>query len=753
MKNLRLRTKLGLIIGILVLSTAAVALVGYLELGALNRRVEQMVETTSKTAFLVSEVWDNVQRVRRLEFRAVMTTDDKESKEYADRSREIAKLVDDAFPTLSGSIDPSPKAPDRINLELFHGGWQDYRKIQNQTLILALENSNFKAHKLTTGKVAEKVTAINQAVAAWLRQLDKARTDQSTANDNKLLGTAEKDRQALHKLQVIAIDMHRQLNQCVFDVRDEDMDRLDEQIAAWQKQAEALMSEISTRSDNQEIPWLDSVGAAFRDLKPLASQMQKLLRANTNSRSAELSTSSNKPIDECRAAAISLNESLHDRLKADMTGIRDTTSSTQWLMVLTPLVGITFSLCLAFFLTKSITVPMARGVKFSEAIARGDLTQRLNLAQRDEVGQLTQAIDHAAASFSKVVKDIRDTSKGIDVSATELSSVSHQMLVQSEEMTTQAGYVASSTEQMATNVSTMAAAAEEMSMNVMSISSASEEISVNVGTISSTAEATARNVTAVAGAIQESTLAFEAISRDAREGSSIANKALSMADSANATMKGLDHSATEIDKVTGTIKMIALQTNLLALNATIEATTAGEAGRGFAVVAKEIKELANQSAKAAEDIARKIEGVQSSSRDAVQVIRAVQDIIQTLNASSGRIAESVEKQSCAAKMSAGNLSQASKGVEHIALSIAEVAKGAGDMSRNASEAAQGATDVSRNASEAAKAVTDISSNIHGVSQATRDNTASAQQVNAAADRLAAIAGQLQQLVGRFTVEE
>jgi methyl-accepting chemotaxis protein len=753
MKNLRLRTKLGLIIGILVLCVAAVALIGYLELGVLNRRVEQMVETTSKTAFLMSEIWDNAQRARRLEFRAVITTDDKESTEYADQSRKIAKLVDDAFPTLSGLIDQNSNSPDRLNLEKFHGSWQEYRKIQDQTLILSLENSNFKAHKLAVGKVAEKVTAINQSTAAWLRQLDKMIVETAQPNDNKRLEAIDKDRQALHKLQAIALDMHRQLNQYVYDASAEEMDRLDEQIAAWQKEAETLLAEMTPRSENKDLPGLEAVSSAFRDLKPLASQMQKLLRANTISRTSELLNSANKPMDDCRAAAMSLSDSLHDRLKTDMSGIHDTSAYTQWLMLIAPLIGISLSLCLAVLLTKSITAPMARGVKFSEAIAQGDLTQRINLSQSDEVGQLTQAIDHAASAFSRVVKDIRDTSRGIDVSASELSSVSHQMLVQSEEMTTQAGYVASSTEQMTTNVSTMAAAAEEMSMNVMSISSASEEISVNVGTISSAAEATTRNVTAVSGAIQESTQTFEAISRDAREGSTIADKALKMADSANSTMQGLDHSASEIDKVTETIKMIALQTNLLALNATIEATTAGEAGKGFAVVANEIKELANQSAKAAEDIARKIEGVQTSTRVAVQVIREVQDIIQTLNVSSGRIAESVEKQSCAAKISAGNLSEASKSVEHIALSIAEVAKGAGDMSRNASEAAQGANDVSRNASEAAKAVADISSNIHGVSQATRDNTASAQQVNAAAERLASIAGQLQQLVGRFKIEE
>jgi methyl-accepting chemotaxis protein len=313
--------------------------------------------------------------------------------------------------------------------------------------------------------------------------------------------------------------------------------------------------------------------------------------------------------------------------------------------------------------------------------------------------------------------------------------------------------VASSTEQMTMNVTTMATAAEEMSMNVASISSASEQISVNVGTISCAAEATARNVTTVATALQDSTQAFEAISHDAREGSQVANRALSMADGASTTMKELERSAADIGKVTEAIKMIALQTNLLALNATIEATSAGEAGKGFAVVAHEIKELANQSAQAAEDIARKIEGVQSSTRDAVEVIREVQQIIFTLNAASTRISDSIDKQSLSAKTSAANLAEASQGVEHIARSIAEVAKGANDMSRNAGEAATAATDTARNASEAAKAVNDISANIHGVSQATRDNTASAQQVNAAAQRLAAIANQLQQLVGQFKIQD
>ena len=207
-------------------------------------------------------------------------------------------------------------------------------------------------------------------------------------------------------------------------------------------------------------------------------------------------------------------------------------------------------------------------------------------------------------------------------------------------------------------------------------------------------------------------------------------------------MNALDRSSGEISKVTETIKMIALQTNLLALNATIEATSAGEAGKGFAVVAHEIKELAHQSGQAAGDIARRIEDVQAGTREAVRVIQGVAEIIGRINLSAGRIPEAVHQQTQAANTSAGNLSQASGGVDHIASAIAEVAQGATDMSRNTAEAAQGANDVSRNASEAAGGVKDISTNILGVSQATRDNTASAQQVSAAAERLAAVAAEL-----------
>jgi methyl-accepting chemotaxis protein len=751
--QLRIRAKLGLIVGILVMCVLVVALVGYRRLGDVNERVQHMVDVTSKKVYLTVTIRADLQKTRRTEFRAVLTPDDKESQDYATRTRDVAKQVDATYGDLEKLITASGSPTERQTLKKFSQAWQEYRTSQDQTLKLAVENSNVKAHALVVGKMSEKVAAILQATAAGLRQIEKLRAEVPSGNDAKRAVPLERDYQALARLQVLALDMHRQLGLQVYDTTDEAMDRLDEQIAGWQKEADDRLTELAASADSRGLSWVESLSGAFRELRPLAAQLQKLLRANTNTRSVQLAHGANQHIDDCMSALADLVDGLNNELRSDMSSIGDTSRFAQWLMVGVPLVCIAVSLVLAYFLTRSVTGPMAQGVAFSEAVAQGDLTRRLNLVQRDEVGLLARALDHVAASFGKIVGEIRSVSQQVGGSAAELSSVSHQVLAQSEEMAAQAGQVASSTEQMATNTTTMAAAAEEMSMNVASISSASEEISVNVGTISAAADGTARNVTTVAAALQESTHAFEAISHDAREGSQVANRALSMADGAGNTMKQLEGSAADIGKVTEAIKMIALQTNLLALNATIEATSAGDAGKGFAVVAHEIKELANQSAQAAEDIARKIEGVQSSTRDAVAVIREVQQIIYALNASSMRISESIDKQSLSAKTSATNLAEASQGVEHIARSIAEVAKGATDMSRNAGEAATAATDMSRNASEAAKAVSDISGNIHGVSHATRENTASAQQVNAAAQRLAAIATQLQHLVGQFKIQD
>ncbi len=691
--------------------------------------------------------------MRRYELDSVVEVRDQPSKAYAEKARQAGRDVEQDRQKLAALVEQDGSPEERQALQDFSRSWEEYQPLQQQALALATQNTNYKAHVLLRGLLADKLEEYESAVNDALLKADKDVVDASQMKEPALLTGAVNRRSSVFDLYRWVLELYREFGGHILTTTDEEMKALADRAADVKKKVQMRLASLTKAADEQDRRMFNGVSASFTELAPVEDQFLQLLQANSNGRAADMElTTSIKTASDCLSALDRLNDSLRNRLVADLNSSRESSLLAQRLMIAAPAVGLVFSILLAVLVVRSITRPIGRSVQLSEAIARGDLTQRLNLKQNDEIGRLTQAMDKAAGAFSQTIGDIRRASDGVAASGSELTTVSHQLLAQSEEMSVQAGHVAEVGAGASAAIDAMAAAAEQVSVNVASISSASEEISVNARAVSASAQTTAQNLAAVAGGVRQAIAAFEQISRDAREGSQVASQALQMSGQATTAMNALDRASGEISKVTETIKMIALQTNLLALNATIEATSAGEAGKGFAVVAHEIKELAHQSGQAAGDIARRIEDVQAGTREAVRVIQGVAEIISRINTSAGRISEAVGQQTQAANVSAGNLSQASGGVEHIASSIAEVAQGATDMSRNTAEAAQGANDVSRNAAEAARGVKDISTNIQGVSQATRDNTASAQQVSAAAERLADVAAKLKQQVGVFRIE-
>ncbi len=305
--------------------------------------------------------------------------------------------------------------------------------------------------------------------------------------------------------------------------------------------------------------------------------------------------------------------------------------------------------------------------------------------------------------------------------AEELSTVSSSLLSSSEQMSAQSNTVSAATEQMSANINAMASAAEEMNVNTQSVASASEQMS--------------RNVANVAGAIEELSASMSSVSDKAKGGTHVASAAMKTSKDASETMNALGTAAQEIGQVTEVIKRIAEQTNLLALNATIEAASAGDAGKGFAVVANEIKELANQSAQAAEDIAKRIRGVQGKTDEAVKAIAEVSGVIVKLSETAESIDSLVTEQTKATNDMSANVTQANTGVNNITSSIKEVAEGTKEMSRNAGEAAKGATEVS--------------SNIAEVKTASVNTSGHATQVNSSATELSKLAGELKLIVSEI----
>jgi len=364
-----------------------------------------------------------------------------------------------------------------------------------------------------------------------------------------------------------------------------------------------------------------------------------------------------------------------------------------------------------------------------KSMAQGDLTvsYKVNEGDRDtaEAHQsfldIQEAVNVTIRVLAKMLSDVKSNAETLATAAEEMSSVSSQLSNTSEELSLKAGNVAGATEEISTNINTMAAATEEMS--------------VNINTVSTTAEEMSETMDSVAESVKGMNKAIASIAQNAMEGSKVAAEAMDMSETATAAMKFLGEAAQEIGKVTEVIKRIAEQTNLLALNATIEAASAGDAGKGFAVVAHEIKELANQSAKAAEDIAGKIEGVQDKTLEAVKVIDEVTNIIDIINDSVLVITKAVERQKETADEILLSVSETTKGAGEIAVSIAELAKGAGDTSQNAGEVAKGANEVA--------------SSILVVSKSAEAGNAGAKQVNSSADELAKVALELQQMVGMF----
>jgi methyl-accepting chemotaxis protein len=751
MNNLKLRTKMLLLTAILAVTAAGVAWVGLYRLGTLNATVQDMVSRTLAKVNLASRIRAELLDAVRLQKNTIISRDDKLSTEFANGSKAAVANAERMFQDLQKLCAADINDEESTAINDLNDKIRRFLPINQQCLDLGVLNTNVKAANLCWHEVKN---LIDQLVAFADKVVSDPESPPPTGDPAKPSAREPSHRRRLaYELAKTALLLHRTLKLHIeTNSGTQEFAHIDRQVTELKDQLNRTLIELLPL-----LPQSDAAAVAARstmnELAVVEAQLIDLSRQDTTKKGAELT------LTTAFTAGVGVLKSL-DRLatlfdahaeRARSSGLLAYNTGWWWI-TLSALAGVVFSVVASVLITRSVTRPVTQMRSLTKAMADGDLSRRIGLNQRDEVGELALATDTLADSLSRIVSEITGVSQNLANSSEDLGRISKQLVSQSDQTSTQSAGVAAAAEELTTNISTMAAAAEEMSMSIASISSASEEMSVNAGTISSAAEQTATNVKAVASAVQDISGSFQDVLTNVREGSRVANQAMSMADTATQSIRSLTQASTEISQVTETIKMIALQTNLLALNATIEATSAGEAGKGFAVVAHEIKELANQSAKAAEGIARKIEGVQSGTRETVTVIQSVADVIKAINATADRISGSVEKQTQAAHTISSNVGEASKGVGDIARSIAEVAKAANDISRSVSEAARGANDVSRNVGESAKASQGISSSIITVGNAARATNSSATGVNTAADALDRIARDLRTLVGRFRLQ-
>ena len=367
--------------------------------------------------------------------------------------------------------------------------------------------------------------------------------------------------------------------------------------------------------------------------------------------------------------------------------------------IITVSVLMTVALLVSFFLSlslvRSITGPVGKTATLAETMARGDFSTKLDIDQKDEIGQMALSLNSMAGPLGAMIKEIIHGINNLSTSSTDLAAISQQLSASARNTADRSGSVAAAAEEMSTNIQSVSAAMEQSTSNVSMVASATEEMTATVNEIGQSAEK--------ARVISESAVVQSQRTSD--------------------KVTALGESAKKVGRVTETITEISEQTNLLALNATIEAARAGEAGKGFAVVANEIKELARQTAAATIDIKNQINDMQSTTTSTIDDIKKISEVIAEINNVINGIATAVVEQSTATNEIADNISQASQGI----------------------------VEVNENVAQSTAVITDITRDISDIHQQSIQVGEGSNQVQMSAKGLSDLAEQLQNMVRKFKV--
>ncbi|WP_229068523.1 methyl-accepting chemotaxis protein [Actinoplanes sp. DH11] len=376
-------------------------------------------------------------------------------------------------------------------------------------------------------------------------------------------------------------------------------------------------------------------------------------KAMTSINGGEASASYSKVLD----ITANLDASVNDRVEALRTEVDDAQNTALTVLVAALALAVVLAVLMGAWVTRSVVGPLVTVMAALRRLAGRDLTARVSVDRRDELGRLGDALNQTAESLRATISAIAGHAGTVSSASQELSQVSAQIAGASVDMDAQAAAVASSAGNVSGNVHTLQAGSSEM------------------------------------------TQAIDEIARNAGEAARVAGEAVSVVDQTNHTVGKLSESSAEIGKAVAMITAIAEQTNLLALNATIEAARAGELGKGFAVVAGEVKELSQETARATDEIARLVKAIQTDSSHAAGAIDQIGAVVARISDFQTLIAAAVEEQTATTSEMGRNVSEVADSSADIATNIAGVATAVGATTAIAGRARENAESLARTSTE------------------------------------------------------